>query len=497
MKKLLKYILVLVLMVFSSCEDILDLKPESSLGYTSFWDTEDGAKAAQVALHANFKNFQYKNWFLGEVRSDIWGGATVQAPNDLAMIEHDITITNIPASVQSWAGFYSYLHVVNDIIKNAPNVTYANESDKFYILGQAYGFRAYIYYILLKTWGDVPLVLEPTVVIDFENIYIARTPASEVMVQIKKDIQSSLDNFADNNTFQSSSKVYWSKAASLTLKGDVYIWAGTHLEGGATDYTTAKQALQAVIDMGTLDLLPNFSDVFNYSKKNNKEIIFALSYAIDQGENAYSNFVGNTTSLASYYMRNGTPMSTLILDGENRYGPSNELLSKWTDFTDSRNDATLRRIYSNNDASGYLTSVLAKFNGTISSGEQLMVDDVPIYRYADVLLLLAEAKNLLEEDPSPEINKLRQRAYGSNYPGHEYSNSTKEVNTEAILDERLYEFIGEGKRWFDLRRAGDEWVFKYIKFLEPTTDSYKLLLPVTREMISRNPLLTQTPGYIY
>jgi hypothetical protein len=67
-------------------------------------------------------------------------------------------------------------------------------------------------------------------------------------------------------------------------------------------------------------------------------------------------------------------------------------------------------------------------------------------------------------------------------------------NANAILDERYKEFIGEGKRWWDLRRAGNSFVFDNVSFLSPG-DEFKLLLPITTDMIGRNPLLDQTPGY--
>jgi hypothetical protein len=134
--------------------------------------------------------------------------------------------------------------------------------------------------------------------------------------------------------------------------------------------------------------------------------------------------------------------------------------------------------------------------GQVDGSERIFENDVPLYRYADVLLLLAEAKNLLGEDPSAEINQIRQRAYGENYePGtHAYVNGSQTANANAILNERYKEFIGEGKRWWDLRRAGDSFVIDNVSFLN-SGDEYKLILPITEDMIGRNPLLEQTPGW--
>lgn len=495
-RALLIFVMIITGLLFTSCEKLLDIKPESSLGYGNYWETEDGAKAAQVALHANLRNYYSNLWYLGEIRSDIWGGNTIETCFDLEVIQQDISTTKVPSFSQNWAGLYTYLHLVNDIIKNVPKVPFTVENNKKYLLGQAYGIRAFIYYIMLRTWGDVPIVLQPTTEIDFNNLYVPRSPASDVMKQIKNDIDKSLEYFGDDNSFLKGKRVYWSKAATLTLKGDVYIWSGTNMGGGNEDYLIAKQALQMVIDQSaTFQLLPNFADVFSYNNKNNKEIIFALSYGIDQATNMFSNFTARKNDIVNLYDRFGNTTASIIVNGGNRNGPSDELLAKWYDFSDKRNDATFIRLYANSDGTNYKASLLKKFWGTISSGLQVMADDVPIYRFADLILLMAEAKNLLGEDPSYYINLIRQRAYGSNYPGHEYINGTKDQNIEAILQERLFEFVAEGKRWWDLRRAGDQWVFANVKYLNPATDKYKLLYPLTRDMLGRNPLLTQTPGY--
>lgn len=145
------------------------------------------------------------------------------------------------------------------------------------------------------------------------------------------------------------------------------------------------------------------------------------------------------------------------------------------DNDDSRKDATFIRLYiDDNGGAGYPTynepayfgSVFNKFLGKVDGTDRIFENDVPVYRYADVVLLLAEAKNLLGEDPSGEINQIRQRAYGANYVAatHEYTNGSQTANTNAILDERYKEFIGEGKRWWDLRRAGASFVFDNISF---------------------------------
>ncbi len=175
------------------------------------------------------------------------------------------------------------------------------------------------------------------------------------------------------------------------------------------------------------------------------------------------------------------------------------------DKDDTRRDATFVELYmddnggqgyENYNKEKYFGSILNKFSGSIDGSVRISDNDVPLYRYADVVLMIAEAKNLLGRDPSGEINQIRQRAYGDSYDEsvHGYASGSKVENIRAILDERYKEFIGEGKRWWDLRRAGASYVFDNVQYLSPG-DEYKLLLPITLDMIGRNPLLEQTPGY--
>jgi hypothetical protein len=176
------------------------------------------------------------------------------------------------------------------------------------------------------------------------------------------------------------------------------------------------------------------------------------------------------------------------------------MLSKLTSGpTDQRISGTFKIMYSNSPPFPIRGIMLTKYMGQASGNTQVYNNDFLIYRYADVLLLMAEAKAKLGLDPSPEINQVRERAYGSNYTP--YMNNSLDSNMHAILEERLREFIGEGKRWWDLRRAGDQWVYYYINpsYLSPATvaSGYgpTLELPITTGMLNNDPLLTQTEGY--
>ncbi len=361
---------------------------------------------------------------------------------------------------------------------------------------------------MLKTWGDVPLATTPIQTIsNAAQTYKARTPADSVMMQIKSDIEQSLQLFG-TDVILTGKRVYWNRIASLVLKGDVYIWSGTNMGGGSQDFTTAQTALAEVESLQgpTLQLDANYADIFNPTKKaNNPEIIFAINYEVGQASiSTFSNFLVNNIQATTLSLAPapGPLVSSVYpyVNGANREGMNADMINRLTSGdSDQRISNSFQVMYSNTAPYPVRGVLLTKFIGSTSGTSQVYNNDYPIYRYADVLLLMAEAKTKLGLDPTAEMAQIRQRAYGANYTPFVNGSITDNMNT--IIEEYLREFIGEGKRWWALRRAGDAYVFAAINptYLSPATVSSgkgpTLLLPISITMLNNDPLLTQTTGY--
>ena len=155
------------------------------------------------------------------------------------------------------------------------------------------------------------------------------------------------DAFGDDYSFKNG-KCYWSKAATMMLKGEVYLWSGRHMGGGNTDYTTAKNALESVKN-ANVTLQSNFSRVFAYDNKENSEIIFT----IHNGRNEYTmwndqyrlNMVMNQNFFASYCDENGTPLSQTDMSdmsGLIRYQVEQELYTKLFRDGDTRKGYSIK-----------------------------------------------------------------------------------------------------------------------------------------------------------
>lgn len=245
------------------------MQPESELTYNGFWDTEEAARAAHIGIYAKYRDYANTLWTMGEVRSDVWGGNTIESPSNTELIQNNMSSTVV--FFGNWANFYGLLHYINDFIKNSQGVFFDNEGDKNHLLGQVYGLRAQVYYTMVRAWGDVPITTEPLLEVDLMKLKKPRAPKEQVMAQIKADLAKSLEYFGDDNSRWRGKSVYWSKAATLALKGDVYLWSGKVLGGGNADYTEAKSALEQIAGYD----LVNYSDLWG-NPMNSMMSLFSL-----------------------------------------------------------------------------------------------------------------------------------------------------------------------------------------------------------------------------
>lgn len=488
-----------------ACTKKLDeVVPQDAISKDQALKDPNAARTLYHGVYGRFRAYNGTFFQLGEMRSDIWvdGLFTESVDGGLQnLYRHNISSLNVPFT--NWGDFYNLIYNYNNVIKIIPQ-TPLPDAEKNRILAEVYGLRAYTYYTMVRTWGAVPLNTEPVETItNAAETYKRRTGADTIMTQIKGDIEQSLSLFGSANTISNAKRVYWSRIASLILKGDVFIWSGTHMGGGNADFTTAKNALQEVRNLqgATLDLQANYADIFDPTKKtNNKEIIFAVNYELQQAQNGiFGNFLVNSIQAGTLsFAQAATPTVASVypyVNSANRVGLNQAMINRLTAApADQRISNSFRVMYSNASPFAVRGVLLTKYIGTTAGTSQIFNNDFPIYRYADVLLLLAEAKAKLGEDPSAEINAIRQRAYGAGYTP--YVNGSITANMNAILDEYLKEFIAEGKRWWALRRAGDAYVYANLNpvYFSPTSTA-KFLLPLSQAMLTNDPLLTQTAGY--
>ncbi len=493
-------------MLLAGCKNSLDLKPISSLGDASYWQSADQFDAFAYGIYNRFRSHNTNFQYLGELRSDVFGtdpGSTSAFTGEATQGVEKMWLQTIDidnSGVSDFGQFYSNINQINLLINKVNATSILSDAKKSEFLGMAYGLRAFYYFQLYRTWGKVIIQTEPIFSIDIETLAKAASDLPAVMTLIKADIDLSNTNYGTNYAFSTKDKKgVWSKSATQMLKAEVYLWTA-HRGGGTADATIAKTALTDIQLNTSLSLVSNFANVFSTTNKDNSEIIFASKNKIDEATLSFiGNYVPQTGLIVNFYDAAVPRKFDVVTDN---YGGLLRIPTKIATYekfndSDSRKNLTIQAAYSKSGANYIIAGAfLKKYVGEQSAGSRAYTNDFPIYRYADLLLLLAEAKVMLSQDPSTEINLVRARAYGSNYNALTLGYPTQAIDVnpnEAILKERFLEFIGEGKRWYDLRRMGDSYVYANTSLT--TATSYKLFWPIDRATLTNNRLLKQTDGY--
>jgi hypothetical protein len=499
-----------------SCKKDLALTPISNLSDDSYWKSADQYDAFISGIHSKFRGHNNNFMSLGELRSDIYGvdqGATGSFTGEASqglerMWMHTLNL-DIPG-VSNYGGFYTNINQLNLLINKLNTESVVSEAMKKYDLGIAYGMRAYYYFQMYRSWGKTVIQTDfidaPN--LDLFNLAKAASPEADVMKFIKEDLDKSAENFGTNYSINRN-KAYWSKAATLMLKAEVYLWTA-HRAGGSTDATTAKTALNDIqtnvaglglLTVSSTPLNTPYADLFG-TTKGNKEMIMVCRYQLNEAEMTFipQSFTPNGGAISVFYDSLTNRKFNVIAEN---YGGLLRVPTKIATYrkfneNDTRRDASIQAAYTQPATGAFKIAgcFLKKYQGQQDAGVRKYTNDFTIYRYADLLLLLAEAKEVLGESPAAEINEVRARAFGTKYDPAVYGfpNMPGDANIkEAILRERLFEFVGEGKRWYDLRRMGDSYVFANTTL--PSSEAYKLLWPVDRASLTNNRVLTQTDGY--
>lgn len=518
MKKLPAIIGLMVLLAstLSSCRKTLELSPEDYFGDGNFWKNEAQVTNFMVGLHKQFRDNNYMFIRLGEMRGGAYSNVDVQntSLNELNIIEQRIEENS--AGVGNWAGFYNPILQLNLFIQRVNGISFLPAEKKNYLLGQAYAMRAYYYFHLLRTYGGVPIWLEPEVLngnTNQETLRRARSTEAEVLAVIKADINAALTSFG---TSAAPDKYQWTPHAAGMLKGEIYLWSAK-MYGATADLTEAKNSLQSITDY---TLQPSFKDVFAYGKKKNSEIIFALPYRVGEAETPnVAAYTYSTFNFDGQHYKDSTVsagvgnflVDPLVIAASNsqqiiqRYRYTFELFKSY-DVADQRRNATFYDYYKVNTTTNPYTvtvrnTALVKFIGTIDANKRYFADDWPVYREADRLLMLAEIANAEGADPTSYIQPVRNRAFGGTDP-MPFVNGSKDENELAIFAERTKEFVYEGKQWYDLRRmkvANEPLVYKSANHpygqLDKEGIGYKVLWPIPPAIWTNDPLVDQTPGY--
>jgi tetratricopeptide (TPR) repeat protein len=490
--KLNKYIIIAILatLLFSCSKEFLIKVPEDSINTANFFQTESDAI---TAINGAYQPLQWpKLYNMRMWTTDIMAGnSIVGAGGGTDGIETQdeanfVTASDNQGVLDLWRGPWPGILRCNIILEKVPGMN-ISESLKNRVLGEAYFLRAHYYFILVRFFGDVPLTLKP--VNPGDDLRPTRTPKADVYDQIISDYTQAMNLLPTKDQYTGADVGRASKGSAAGMLAKVYLTLG--------QYQKVVDLCEQVKTMGYA-LNTNYADNFSPDTKNSSESLFEIQYTGNAGYNFWSN--ENQSSWLSTFT--GPRGSNFVAGGWGWDQPTQEFMDSY-ETGDLRKDVTV--LYEGGpkfDGKDYKKSYsltgynLRKFLVPLSaypSYDNSPVD-FPVLRYADVLLMEAEALNELNRTGEAEapLNQVRARAGLAAVTG-----LSKDAFREKVLHERRMELAFEGQRWFDLIRVNNgQYAIDFLKSIAKSNVSSKfLVLPIPQKERDSNPNLVQNPGY--
>ncbi|GAA0542814.1 RagB/SusD family nutrient uptake outer membrane protein [Chitinophaga japonensis] len=478
-KYIIQYSLMLTLAMSAGCNDLLDTDIVSDIVNKDYWKTEDDARAYLVGIYAQLRDAVNTTYYF-EDRGDAFVKGMEGGPSNAWT--QNLNVSTAPG----WLNFYKVINHCNQLLKHTPGIPFADESDRDRILAEGYFIRAYMYYWLIRAWGDVPLELEPTENADHPQL--ARASQPEVMAQIEADVNRAIELFPENGFINKSRA---SKPAAWALKADALLWK--HKVLGGTD-ADLQDVITAADNAGTgLSLESTYWHIYATDRRNGKEVIFSIHFQRDEKTGQYASqlkprdiFVQDAVNRNSIaFARSGA---------RSQYAPSPKLEDLYlVNSADVRlKEAIIKAVAADGSIIGVFDN---KMRGSNAAGNRYYDSDIIVYRLSEMYLFKAEALAALNRpaEAITELNRVRNRAKTGDYTG-----AADKLSVEReILNERFRELYLELKRWPDLVRFHYAGIINIYDEVPNLNDKRNLPLffPISNTEMDRNTKLEQTAGY--
>lgn len=544
MKRILKKFKYMIVMlcsigVFSSCEDFLGTVPLNEIVLENFWENEEEVNSVVMSCYSRMAQGDFLTRLIlwGELRSDnvVEGIITGEIPyvnNDQL---RDMLEGNIQEDyyISDWSSFYSVINRCNTVLYYAPQVLERDPDFKVseweYIKAEMLTLRALCYFYLVRSFRDVPLVLEPTID-DSQEFQVPAADPNVVLEQLVKDLQEAelfaLKEFPGSSTsLYSYTKARVTKQTVWSLLADIYLWMERYDEC----IVYCEKLINAKIadaEKDNMNYEGNYPLLANQKSSANNNIHQAFNLIFGSQGNSFEsifempfgyNYEDKRDALRSYYGALDVPIGAMTAatfigegakDGNDLYKSSDIRAIEAFDVTGTSIYPIHKYACVNISDNGGVGYAMSRYPNWI------------FYRLTDVMLMEAEA--LVERNDSVDAKPSDlQKAFDlassvyhrANLKGEALKFSgelaTQDGLRKFVLAERQRELMFEGKRWFDLvrkaRREGSNSAMLDLatrKYTSPGTVKSKwikpdmLYLPIHEDELKVNPLLKQNPEYI-
>ena len=454
-----KNIIAIICSIFImvGCNDFLNRQPLSDMSPGTFFKSKSDMRIWNAGIYNSLQltlHQRHIDW--GDLRSDNYHTTGYESAK-VYMNSMESTMGET-----SWKDLYSTINLCNIAIHRYPDIPQALESEINPYMGQAYGIRALMYFYGIRVWGRMPLMEVPWDG-DLNDIIVPRSPIEDIKNRILMDIDLALDALGSDV----SDRYYFNRATAYALKTDVHMWF--------KEYEEALQASNYFMGNSNFTLVTNASDWKNMFTKpeSSKETIFNLAWSFDaDGAHGWAARVGASNTNNGYKMskdiyeefidrlRSGNGADGRLwnsVDTVKMFYSGQRLpltYANWSGSTGGIEKCIKYSYIDPNREFDAVNGVYKSYWGVLSSGNAEL--QMPVYRFADILLLRAEALNRTGNatEALSIVNQIRNRVGYTADAALEVNMSDVVEVEKLILGERQLEFIAEGKRWFDLIRTG-------------------------------------------
>lgn len=471
-----------------SCEDYLEKAPLGELTSENFFKDELQATQAVNAIYSHLRNFNVHVFsYIGitDIASDDADKGSV--PGDAGFLQdiNDFTFDANNTAVNGiWSGYFQGVFRANQVIANVPEIE-MDEELKSRLIGEARFLRAYFYFFLVRTYGDLPLIERPL----NPNEYVQTRVSKDLIYEfIEEDLQFAAANLPEKSEYEASQLGRATSGAAKSFLAKVHLFQN--------EFQEAYDLAEEVITSGEYALYPDYEGIFRKEGEHSSESIFEVStVALEAG--------GGGSQFNEVQGIRGNPNN-----GWGFNGPSDDLMAA----------------YEENDPR--LAATIINDGDTLPSGEVVQADpnmgedarfsrkawlperppsgfgnsgaNIRLFRYADLLLIAAEAANEIGNSSQAleYVNMVRERARQGNediLPDFTMTDQAELRN--AIYHERRVELAMEQHRYFDLVRQGRAQEVFAVLGITWTPDKHEVYPVPQSEIDISGGSITQNPGY--
>lgn len=534
--KPLKYILISCCVLAAGCDDFLVENPQTSVSNTGVYNSLSSANAVLIGCYGQMQSQNCYSFNYLHVLSATSGMGVSIKQNDVNLTSMNILPSDVNVS-NVYSGTYKTIMIANDIINGMNNSSLPASIEKNRIHGEAYFIRALSYFNLVRLFGKVSLITEP--VTSYENAHVPRTDIDKVYEQILSDLQKAWELLPEK---ADRSEGYPYRYAAKALRAKVYLT----LAGNDENSKYWKLCYDDALDVkknGGYKLVTPYAELFGSPNKNNEESIFEIQFSATASEGRMT----ETTFPVGHELMDKIPTqgkswgktrpNQIAFDQFDEKDPRREASFVYDKYINIYEKGKNRNVwlYPSPESNADKNSVFKKGDSEYAAWKKyydpMMTTRATnanfVYmRYADVLLMLAEAANELPEHQSEVhtyLNMVLDRAADVNGNGTRDDSETvpaaidesvsKEELREIIFRERLKEFTGECDEWYTVRRRGESYLKKimqehndkidqifpdgklrtFVYKYNITDDNVKknMLLPFPQDEITRNENISQ------